>query len=206
MRKLRRIFVHTSATSPTWMNDATLDAKIAEIRRWHVEDNGWSDIGYHYIIDRNGAVGQGRPVSQIGAHVGGHNHDSIGICLIGGRGGNENDEFFDHYTKDQDMALRILLADLQNEHGTMSIHGHNEVAAKACPCFQVKRWLKKKPAVKMPKETVAETGLAGSVAGSVAAASGAAWQVSGEEGMMYAAVAGALVALVFLVMYFRNQR
>ena len=45
---------------------------------------GTRDIGYHFVIQRNGEVDEGRPIEQTGAHVKGHNHDSIGICYIGG--------------------------------------------------------------------------------------------------------------------------
>ena len=61
-----------------------MDIDAETIRDWHVNGNGWSDIGYHYVIKRNGLVEAGRPVSISGAHAKGHNADSIGICLVGG--------------------------------------------------------------------------------------------------------------------------
>ena len=50
----------------------------------YVKGNGWSDIGYHYLIKLDGTVQEGRPINKIGAHVGGHNRDSIGIAYVGG--------------------------------------------------------------------------------------------------------------------------
>jgi len=49
------IFVHCSATRPEWMSDKPLKDKVAEIGRWH-KDKGSSQIGYHWVIDRDGSV------------------------------------------------------------------------------------------------------------------------------------------------------
>lgn len=115
--------------------------KVKEIRRWHVSDRGWKDIGYHYLIDRNGTVATGRPVEQVGAHVAGHNTGTIGVCLIGGHGSSETDRFDQHFTAHQDKALRVLLADLKRKFpGVVKITGHNQYAAKACPGFNVGAW------------------------------------------------------------------
>ena len=143
MRKLNEIIVHTSATRPNWYEGKTAQEKVNEIRRWHVQDNGWSDIGYHYVIDRDGTVVTGRPIERVGAHVSGRNTNSVGICLIGGHGGSEFDSFTDHYTKNQEVALRKLIADLKAKHSIKTVSGHNQHAAKACPCFNVPNWYKK---------------------------------------------------------------
>lgn len=140
MRDFNEIIVHCTATRPEWMASKPLAQKVAEIRRWHVEGNKWSDIGYHYLIDRNGAIAEGRKVERIGAHVRGRNRNSIGISLIGGHGGSETDKFSDHFTADQDAALRALISELQAKHGAMTVSGHNQFAAKACPCFQAPDW------------------------------------------------------------------
>ena len=135
------IFVHCSATRPAWMEGHHLAAKVAEIRRWHVQDRKWSDIGYHWLIDRDGQVAQGRLESRVGAHVAKHNTGSLGICLIGGHGSNADDQFHEHFTPAQDAALRKLIADIKKRADITAIRGHNEVAAKACPGFNVARWL-----------------------------------------------------------------
>jgi N-acetylmuramoyl-L-alanine amidase len=135
------IFVHCSATRPEWMGGNHLASKVAEIRRWHVRDRGWKDIGYHWIIDRDGSLAPGRPENQVGSHVKGHNTGSIGICLIGGHGSNADDPFSLNFTPEQDAALRKLIAEIKKRTPISAIRGHNEVAAKACPGFTVKKWL-----------------------------------------------------------------
>ena len=44
---------------------------------------GWDGIGYHKVIQRNGAIELGRPEYWVGAHVYGYNKNSLGVCLIG---------------------------------------------------------------------------------------------------------------------------
>jgi len=139
------IFVHCSATQPDWMGDHPLSAKVAEITRWHIK-RGFSTGGYHYYIDRNGEIATGRDESTPGAHVAGHNTGSIGICLIGGHGSSENDPFNRNYTAEQAIALFNLIEDIKTRAKITKVRGHNEVAAKACPGFNVKRWLEGKPA------------------------------------------------------------
>lgn len=145
MRPIKEIIIHASATKPEWMADRPTSEKVAEIRRWHM-DRGWSDIGYHYVIDRDGTVADARPVSRTGAHVKGHNTGSIGICLIGGHGSDANDLPSEHFTAAQLSALRTHIDYLRaHHHGIKKVSGHNEYAAKACPGFRVGPWLAKKP-------------------------------------------------------------
>jgi len=93
---------------------------------------GWSGIGYHYVIRVDGVVDPGRPVEKTGAHVKGHNRDSIGICLIG----------TDKFTRAQWDALDKLLADLGQQFPNVTVHGHSEFNShKSCPGFAVPTWL-----------------------------------------------------------------
>ena len=71
MRKINKIIIHHSA-SP-------LITTVDDIRDWHVHNNGWSDIGYHYIILGDGSIEDGRPITKIGAHCKGKNRYSIGV-------------------------------------------------------------------------------------------------------------------------------
>lgn len=153
MRPIDSIIIHCTATRPDWWANRSTAQKVAEIRRWHVQDRGWKDIGYHFLIDRNGKVMDGRPVEKVGAHVASHNEGTIGIALFGGHGAEATDKFLDHFTPEQDKALRNLLHGLFREFGTVSIHGHNEYAAKACPGFQVSDWLTRKADPQPPKPT-----------------------------------------------------
>ena len=141
MRDINEIIIHCTDTPPSWGQMLTPRQQLAEIRRWHVEENGWKDIGYHYIVTRDGTVVKGRPVDQVGAHVKGHNANSIGVCLIGGKGGTADDSFSQHFTDAQNAALRNLIDALRRDFPAIKkISGHNEYAAKACPCFRVAAW------------------------------------------------------------------
>lgn len=153
MRRVDEIIIHCTATRAEWWSTRTVKQKTAEVRKWHVEDRGWSDIGYAALIDRDGKVAMGRDLDNdgdtfddIGAHTKGHNSRSIGIALFGGHGSRETDKFSDHFTPEQDAALRSMIADLKLRFPTIKkISGHNEYAAKACPGFDVMEWLEGEP-------------------------------------------------------------
>ena len=173
MRPLTEIIVHCAATRPGWMEGATADAKVAEIRRWHVEENGWADIAYHFIIDRDGSVVAGRPLDRAGAHVRGRNRTSIGVCLIGGHGSSQTDAFADHFTPEQDTALRALIEQLQDQHPSIRmVTGHSTYSAKACPGFQVARWLARKAPARTSPIQSTTLWAAGSGAGATLASAG----------------------------------
>lgn len=138
--KISEVIIHCSATRADWMANAGVAAQAEEIRRWHMS-KGWRDIGYHHIIGRCGNVVQGRPETVMGAHVRGHNRGTIGVCLIGGHGSAASDKFEDHFTAQQERALLALLDEIEARAGTVSITGHNNYSAKACPGFEVSDWL-----------------------------------------------------------------
>lgn len=155
MRELNRIIVHCTATKAEWLSGQPLAVKIAEIRRWHTDPpskggRGWSDIGYHFLIDRDGKIGRGRAVEKIGAHVRGHNKDSIGIALIGGHGAGADDSPEDHFTDQQLAALRGLIEDLKGKYGDLRVVGHNRYANKGCPGFRAAKWYARPPNVGVP--------------------------------------------------------
>jgi len=155
MRKIDEIIVHCTATRPDWWTGTSAQVKTNEVRNWHTS-KGWSDIGYHYLIDRDGTVVTGRPLDRTGAHVKGHNTGTVGISLFGGFGGSAGDSFADNFTEDQERALLDLIAKLKADHPSITkISGHNQYAAKACPCFSVPAWLKKaqSPKMKPPVDT-----------------------------------------------------
>lgn len=130
-RRITEIIIHCSAT-PEGKN-FTVD----DIRRWH-KAQGWSDVGYHYIVYRNGSIVTGRDVDIVGAHCTGHNTNSIGVCYIGGMdSANKNPK--DTRTLAQKAAMLNLLVELRTLYPKAEIHGHCEFAKKACPCFDAKR-------------------------------------------------------------------
>jgi len=127
MRLISFIVVHCSDST---FGDAAL------IDQWHKE-RGWTGIGYHYVILRDGTVEKGRPDSERGAHVKGKNSNSIGICLIGKDG---------LYTMAQAAALRELLQVLRAQYSIPSseIYGHRDFDdGKTCPDFDVQEFVKR---------------------------------------------------------------
>lgn len=60
----------------------TYDVGVKQIREWH-KAKGWEDIGYNYIIRKDGTIEEGRELKYQGAHAKGRNADSIGICIVG---------------------------------------------------------------------------------------------------------------------------
>tara|TARA_R110000868_G_scaffold266297_1_gene525345 strand:- start:51 stop:611 length:561 start_codon:yes stop_codon:yes gene_type:complete len=141
MRQINEVIIHATATRPDWWKGKRTSDKVAEVRRWHMEDRKWSDIGYHYLIDRDGTVARGRPIGRTGAHVQGHNTGSIGISLFGGHGGAATDKFSQHFTVDQEVSLRELLVKLSAQYDIKKVSGHNQYANKGCPCFNVSEWM-----------------------------------------------------------------
>lgn len=123
------IVVHCAATPPS------MDIGVAEIRKWHTDD-GWSDVGYHYVIRRDGKEEKGRADTRQGAHVWGHNKGSIGICLIGGV--DEDLKSDSNFTLRQYKSLESLLLKLIDKYPEAEIKGHRDLDnGKDCPCFDV---------------------------------------------------------------------
>jgi len=138
MRKIDKIFIHCSAT-PEGRN-----VSMETIKSWHVKGRGWSDIGYHYVIELDGTLKHGRPLHRSGAGVRGHNAHSIHVCYVGGTDKDKNAK--DTRTELQTTTMVNLLDHLTSEYPEATIHGHNEFAAKACPSFDVQKefgWMNK---------------------------------------------------------------
>lgn len=128
MRTINEIIVHCSAT-PEGKN-----VTAADIRRWHTAGNGWSDIGYHFVVRIDGTVEPGRTLAQPGAHCRGHNARSVGICYAGGLAADGRTPK-DTRTPAQRAAMLTLLKELKQQFPGAVIYGHRDFAAKACPSF-----------------------------------------------------------------------
>lgn len=132
MRQIKEIIIHCSATPEG--EDFTVD----QIRRMHIA-RGFSDIGYHYVVYRDGSVHKGRPENISGAHCTGHNSISVGVCYIGGCPPRSEKDWMrrgkDTRTPAQKAALLTLVNDLKGRFPSATVHGHREFASKACPCF-----------------------------------------------------------------------
>lgn len=129
MREIDYIIIHCSATPEG------REVSTATIKSWHVDERGWSDIGYHYCVEIDGTIGHGRDLDISGAHTKGHNARSIGVCYVGGV--DEDMKPKDTLFGDQLDAMESLLKGLMDKYPNAKLSGHNEFAAKACPSFQV---------------------------------------------------------------------
>lgn len=140
-RDVEYLVVHCSATQPTQ------DIGRDEIDRWH-KQRGWSGIGYHFVIRRNGLIERGRPLDddslletpEVGAHVEGFNSKSVGVCLVGGVDDLLRPER--NFTPAQYTALETLLLMLADQFAGAEVRGHRDFpgVAKSCPSFDVQAW------------------------------------------------------------------
>ena len=144
------IILHCSATREGQ------DVRASDIRKWHLE-RGFADIGYHYVIDLDGKVEVGRPLSMDGAHCNTkglsgkpYNKHSVGICYVGGLDKNGNAK--DTRTEAQKKAMRELIDSLMDKYPIIEVIGHRDASPdqngdgqitknewiKLCPCFSVR--------------------------------------------------------------------
>lgn len=124
-RKINKVIIHCSNTPES------MDIGVDKIREWHIKGNGWKDVGYHYIIRKDGKIELGRGLNEIGSHTKGYNKESIGVCYIGGWEDN------DDRTDAQKKTLLELIKKLKKNFKDITIHGHNEFSNKSCPNFNV---------------------------------------------------------------------
>lgn len=134
MRTINKLIIHCTATK------ASQPVTVEDITRWH-RQRGFRTIGYHFLIDINGHIHLGRPLAEAGAHCRGHNAHSIGVAYAGGIGANGKPE--NTLTLAQAAALNQIIQSMKLKFPGITIHGHNEFANKACPCFDVQEYLKK---------------------------------------------------------------
>jgi N-acetyl-anhydromuramyl-L-alanine amidase AmpD len=137
-RKTNWIVLHCSATRG-------IQSKIgvADIREWH-KARGWADVGYHWVIKRDGKLEAGRRQDTVGSHVQGHNTDSVGICMVGGLD-DKTWKPVDNFTAAQWKTLTTLVARLTKIYPAAKVLGHRDFPGvqKACPCFNARVWAKK---------------------------------------------------------------
>jgi hypothetical protein len=134
------IVVHCSDTKPS-MDHVNED----EIRRWHVEERGWTDAGYNIVIPRqptdasHGLIEIARPLDEQGAHVAGYNHRAIGVCLVGGM--SEEGKPENNFLPEQMQALETVIRFLLKYAPLAVVCGHTDLdSKKTCPNFPVRVW------------------------------------------------------------------
>jgi N-acetylmuramoyl-L-alanine amidase len=130
-RRINRIVVHCTATEEG--KDYTVDW----IRRIH-KKKGWSDIGYHYVIYRDGSLHEGRDINLVGTHARGYNTGSIGVVYVGGCPKGDTHKNKDTRTPEQKATLLRLLKDLRKMYPHAEIVGHKDLNATGCPSFDAK--------------------------------------------------------------------
>lgn len=125
------IVIHCSDTS------ANNELSITDIDSWH-RARGWKCCGYHYVIKVDGTLQRGRQLNQRGAHAIDYNKRSIGICYIGGRASDGS--YSDTRTWPQKISICYAITEILRKYpGIKQIIGHNDISAKACPCFDAKK-------------------------------------------------------------------
>jgi len=139
------IVVHVTATPPK------SDIGVKEVRVMH-KARGFNDIGYHYVIRRNGKIETGRAESAVGAHVQGYNSTSIGVSMVGGVDASGKPE--NNATPEQWASLESILKKLTAKYPKAGVCGHRDLSPdkdgdgviepfehiKACPCFDAIPW------------------------------------------------------------------
>lgn len=142
-KETTRIILHDSHTPPEI-------ERGGEVARWAAMalDGGLRmgllGVGYHFIIERDGTVVESRRRHLVGTHTPGHNLDSIGVCLVGGREASQPGVGVNNFTFRQHRALLQLLAALRSEYSKdVEVVGHSEVqryrnkSLADCPCLDM---------------------------------------------------------------------
>ena len=124
MNNPNKIIIHHSATP-----DGLVLKDFDAIRNYHINTNGWLDIGYHYVIEsvaNEYKIIKGRPEEMEGAHCPGENQQSIGICVVGDFTNAEP-------TDAQYLTLVYCIKDIYKRHGELPVYGHKNFYNTGCP-------------------------------------------------------------------------
>lgn len=126
--KINTIIIHHSETDVHGHDD------IEVIRVWH-KAKGWSDVGYHYFIRKDGLAQKGRDLDVVGAHCKGKNSSSLGICLSGDT----------RFTEKQFLSLAFRIKLMEKILGrSLKVEAHSKYNEnKECPKFDVEAFKEK---------------------------------------------------------------
>lgn len=129
MRTINTIVFHCSAS------DNPKHDNIETIRQWH-KARGWSDVGYHFFIKKDGTIVKGRELSAVGAHVSGHNATTVGVCFSGEK----------QFTRAQTESAKKVVDEIRKAVGRpIPIKHHRDYTKlKTCPNFIAEDFLKGK--------------------------------------------------------------
>lgn len=99
---------------------------VQQIHQWHL-NNGWSGIGYHFFIRKDGSIYRGRPEHTVGCHASGGNYNSLGVCF-------EGDYMAEHtMPKAQLKSGNALVAHLKHRYIIKAVQKHLQVSDTDCP-------------------------------------------------------------------------
>lgn len=135
-RNIKYIVVHCTAT-PT-------DTKLESIKRYWREQRGWGDVpGYHYLIQRDGTIVQLLDERKNSYGVYKHNSECISIAYLGGI--DKQGKPIDNRSEAQKNSMFDKIIELTERYPKAEVLGHRDFAGvkKACPCFDVREWIKK---------------------------------------------------------------
>ncbi len=142
MRQIRNLIIHTTASPQAWGWE--------RLSHFFLRDKGWKREGYHVVIEPSGRVV--RRIANEGVSNGikayadpnglvFSNRNSVNVSWIGGILNGDPKKWVDNRTEAQKAALLAVVQWYVREYPSILILGHNQVAAKACPCFSVPNWL-----------------------------------------------------------------
>lgn len=141
-QRMKYLVIHCTATP------AGREVTLADLKRWHLKERGWKRLGYTDLIHLDGTIERITPNNEdewvdeweLTNGVAGKNAVSRHIVYAGGidRQGKAKDT----RTPEQIEALKRYVLDFHRRHPSVRIVGHNELAAKACPSFDVQSWLR----------------------------------------------------------------
>jgi N-acetyl-anhydromuramyl-L-alanine amidase AmpD len=126
------IIIHCSATKET------VDYTVEQLLQDHLK-RGFSTIGYHFYIRRDGSKTQHRRVYEVGAHCRPYNFNSIGICYEGGLHADGTPG--DTRTEAQKRTMDDLIRELLQVYPKAVVRGHRDMpraTPKLCPCYDVR--------------------------------------------------------------------
>jgi len=127
------IIIHSSLTK------GAEDEGVDFMRSLHMRQ-GCVDVGYHFVIRRNGVVETGRPLHSIGNHCPHADEQSVGVCLIGG-GDKKRQPKAPDYTIAQMASLAYTCLCLVRIYPEAEVVGHNRFSPEnQCPVFSVPDW------------------------------------------------------------------
>ena len=145
-RELKYLVIHCTATKEG------RDVSADEIRRWHTSPvskggRGWKQVGYTDLIHLNGSVerlvanNEDAWVDDWEITNGANGYNSVSRHVVYAGGTIDGKTPKDTRTPAPKAALEKYVKDFHAAHPNVKIIGHNQVAAKACPSFDVAAWL-----------------------------------------------------------------